>query len=466
MKTETLSHDETGGEIDSTRRPITEPRPSTPHLHQAQRDLFASEERAPALDGEGTVRAWECASTDITERTQTEHLLRLSEERFQLTFDNAPVGMALVSLDGLFVRGNHALSEILGYSSEDLAGLRFQEITHPDDLKRDLELIDELLRDEIRRYELAKRYIRKDGSLVHTVLHVALVRDRAGKPLHFISQIQDVTERKRAQEAQRINDERFRLLTTHLPVAVFQADTDGRFTYVNDRWHTLCNLAPEEAVGSLWTATIHPDDRPRVVEAWGAATREQRELSLECRFQARDGESRWASASVAAMRDEAGRIIGYFGSFTDITELKRAEELARQSQERVIEAQRATLAELSTPLIPISGEIMIMPLIGAVDPQRARQVLHTLLTGISASRARVAILDITGVPTADEQVANALVNAAQAVRLLGAQTVLSGVRPEVAQILAGLGADLRGIVTCGDLQAAIGYALRATRRRA
>jgi rsbT co-antagonist protein RsbR len=99
-----------------------------------------------------------------------------------------------------------------------------------------------------------------------------------------------------------------------------------------------------------------------------------------------------------------------------------------------------------------------MPLIGSVDSRRAQQVIETLLQGIAASGAQVAILDITGVPVVDTQVADALIRAAQAVKLLGAQVVLTGIRPEVAQTLVGLGTDLRGIVTRSSLQSGIAYA--------
>ena len=142
----------------------------------------------------------------------------------------------------------------------------------------------------------------------------------------------------------------------------------------------------------------------------------------------------------------------------DLTERKRAAEEHARLQERIIQAQAATLAELSTPLIPISDHVVVMPLIGAIDSDRARQVLETLLHGIERSHARVAILDITGVPLVDTQVAKSLIVAAQAVRLLGARIVLTGIRPEVAQTLVGLGVDLGDIVTHSTLQSGIAYA--------
>jgi anti-anti-sigma regulatory factor len=132
-----------------------------------------------------------------------------------------------------------------------------------------------------------------------------------------------------------------------------------------------------------------------------------------------------------------------------------SEDLAAATQ-----AQAAAMAEISTPLIPISDSVVVMPLVGAVDSRRAQQVLETLLEGIGSTGADVAILDITGVPLVDTMVANGLIQAAQAARLLGATVMLTGIRPEVAQTLVGLGVDLRGIVTHSTLQSGIAAVLR------
>lgn len=143
----------------------------------------------------------------------------------------------------------------------------------------------------------------------------------------------------------------------------------------------------------------------------------------------------------------------------DVTERRQMEEAVHARQDEMIRAQSAALAELSTPLIPISEDIVVMPLIGLLDSQRAQQVMSTLLEGISKSGAAVAILDITGVSVVDTQVANGLIRAARAAALLGAEVVLTGIRPEVARTLVGLGADLQDIVTRGTLQSGIAYAM-------
>lgn len=126
--------------------------------------------------------------------------LAAAEERWRLTIDNAPVGIAVVSLEGRFLRSNAALCSILGYSSEQLAELTFQELTHPEDLDADLGLIEQLLADEIPSYRMRKRYVRADGQAIWTQLSVALVRDGRGKPLHFVSHVADLTEELQAAE--------------------------------------------------------------------------------------------------------------------------------------------------------------------------------------------------------------------------------------------------------------------------
>jgi diguanylate cyclase (GGDEF)-like protein/PAS domain S-box-containing protein len=126
--------------------------------------------------------------------------LREAELRFQHAFDHAPIGMALVALDGAFMKVNHALCEIVGYDAETLVAKTVQDITDPDDLEADLELARETLAGERRMYKMEKRYIHSDGQVVWVTLSVSLVRDAADAPLYFIAQIEDITDRKRLED--------------------------------------------------------------------------------------------------------------------------------------------------------------------------------------------------------------------------------------------------------------------------
>ncbi|MCW2762789.1 MAG: domain S-box protein [Marmoricola sp.] len=152
--------------------------------------------------------------------------LAAAEERWRLTIDNAPVGIALVSLEGRFMRVNETLCKILGYPTEELVELTFQELTHPDDLDADLGLIEQLLAGEIPNYRLRKRFIRPDGEPIWTNLSVALVRNARGKPQHFVSHVADLTEEIEAnhrieQINRELNEQKARLERSNADLEAF-----------------------------------------------------------------------------------------------------------------------------------------------------------------------------------------------------------------------------------------------------
>ena len=122
--------------------------------------------------------------------------------------------------------------------------------------------------------------------------------------------------------------------------------------------------------------------------------------------------------------------------------------------------QGALLEELSTPLIPITGRIMVLPLIGTMDTRRADAMMEAVLHGAQKHKARVVIIDVTGMKTVDTHVANTLLRTASALRLIGAEVVLTGMRPEVARTLVELGVNLGALVTKGTLESGIAYAMR------
>jgi anti-anti-sigma regulatory factor len=146
---------------------------------------------------------------------------------------------------------------------------------------------------------------------------------------------------------------------------------------------------------------------------------------------------------------------------TEIVE-RRLTEAALHERGELVRVQAATLSELSIILLPISDHALVMPLIGALDSERAQRFTAALLAGVTTSRARVVIVDITGMPMLDAQAANALIDAARGVRLLGAEAIITGIRAEVARNLVELGVDLSGIVTHNSLQSGIAYALAET----
>ncbi len=131
-----------------------------------------------------------------------------------------------------------------------------------------------------------------------------------------------------------------------------------------------------------------------------------------------------------------------------------------QERERVIRQQQEAIRELSTPVLPVRERLLILPIIGIIDPQRARQLTEQLLRGIRVNRAKVVVMDITGVPAMDATVANHLVQTVEAARLLGATVIVTGLSPEIAQTLVNIGVDLGKMNTVGDMQGGIEEAER------
>ncbi|WP_062106592.1 RsbT co-antagonist protein RsbRA [Bacillus niameyensis] len=132
--------------------------------------------------------------------------------------------------------------------------------------------------------------------------------------------------------------------------------------------------------------------------------------------------------------------------------------------EKTINLQKIALQELSAPLIPVFEKISIMPLVGTIDTERARLIMENLLTGVVRHRSEVVLIDITGVPVVDTMVAHHIIQAADAVRLVGAKCMIVGIRPEIAQTIVNLGIDLNHITTTSTLQKGMGEALRFTNR--
>ena len=156
---------------------------------------------APVRDDDGQIVAGLGFTQDVTETRAAEAELRESEQRNRLTFEHAPIGKAIVELNGRWRQVNPAVTRLTGYTEQQLLTMTFQDITHPDDLDLDLDHLGRLVAGEIGSYQIEKRYFTATGRTVWVLLSVALVRSPADEPLYFIAQIQDITERKRQQQA-------------------------------------------------------------------------------------------------------------------------------------------------------------------------------------------------------------------------------------------------------------------------
>ncbi|REE25418.1 PAS domain S-box protein [Winogradskyella pacifica] len=194
---------------------------------------------------------------DITERKQREERLRISEEAFRGNFENAAIGMALLDEKGKWLKINTKVSEIIGYSEEELIKLTFQDITYPDDLNSDLELLTELIEDKRDHYQMEKRYFHKDGHIVHILLAVSMVKNEQGKVVYFISQIIDISESKKLLLDIDYQKDLLSALYNLSPIGIALNEYDtGKFLDVNNKLLEPTGYNKEEFLSlSYWDTT-------------------------------------------------------------------------------------------------------------------------------------------------------------------------------------------------------------------
>jgi PAS domain S-box-containing protein len=310
-------------------------------------------------------------NVDITERKRAETALRDSEERFRKIFEDGPLGVTLVDLGARIQHVNRRLCETLGYSEQEIITLGIQGITHPDDWERYRSLGSRLRQGEIPSYTIEKRYLRKDGRVIWGQLTVSLMCDAAGQPTHAIGMIEDITERKRAEEAlqkasegleQRVRERAAELTQANerLQVEVQQrrqaeenlatfrrfaeaatqgfgmADIEGRIIYANPFLVRLLGAPTAEDLIGKHVSSYYPADylvrREREILP---AVRRSGSWHGEQVMVSADGQTHPTIHSVFPVRDEHGELLCTAAVMTDITELKRVEAALRQSYEEL-----------------------------------------------------------------------------------------------------------------------------------
>jgi PAS domain S-box-containing protein len=266
---------------------------------------------------------------------RAEGAVRETEQRLRITFDRAPVGAAEVGLDDRLLRVNDRLCEITGYSREELLRRRFQDFTHPDDVAADEAEYRRLLTGEIPFHRMEKRYLRKDGGVARVELTVNLVRDADGRPLYAIGIVEDVTDRRRADEARQRSESRLRaILDSATDYAIVTAGLDGRITSWNPGAERLFGYAEAEIVGEDARRLFTPEDRDAdVPEAEMARTLATGRGGGERWHLRKDGSRFWGAGLVMPLRED-GRIGGVLRIVRDRTPERAAEERRRDAEER------------------------------------------------------------------------------------------------------------------------------------
>lgn len=270
-----------------------------------------------------------------------------------------------------------------------------------------------------------------------------------------------VAELAAEAEALRASEAELRAMFAAMQDLVLVMDGEGHYLKIAETALDLLYRPSNELIGRRMHDVMPAAAADFFLEHIGRALASDAVVTMDYSLPIQ-GDEVWFSANISPMG--GGKVLLVC---RNVTERKRLERVLQDSlrQRELLDAQEAALARISTPLIPISDDVVVMPLIGQIHAARTALAIEQLLEGVAARRARVAILDITGVATVDAEVAAGLVRAARAVTLLGARVILTGIRPDVAGHLVALGVDLSGIVTHGTLQAGIAAVMQNGRLR-
>jgi rsbT co-antagonist protein RsbR len=387
------------------------------------------------------------------------------EARYRGIYQRTPAMMHSLDPERKIMAVSDRWLEALEYTAEEALNRRSVDFFTEDSRRRALDIDLTRARADSELLDVPYQLVTKSGDVIDVRASTVVVRDERGEITQLLTVFDDVTKELAATRALRESEERWRALIelSPLPLCVHRG---GVVLWLNDATVRLLGAAsPEEVVGKNIMDFVHPDDRAMVI----ARVREGELRSdplppLEERFIRLDGQVIHVEVAARSVMFEGQRATQT--ATVDVTARRQAEETRRlsEAQAQIIEAQVEALRALSTPLIPLDEGLLVLPLIGRVTADRAEQILETLTAGVVAQRARVAILDVTGVPEADAEFAEALVLVARSTRLLGAEVVITGMTPAIARTLVALGADLGQLTTCGTLRDGIAHA-RGLRRK-
>jgi two-component system sensor histidine kinase/response regulator len=297
---------------------------------------------------------------DITERKRAEEALKASETRFQSAFDHAPTGIALVTPTGRFLQVNQSFCGMVGYTGEELLALDFQFVTHPDDLAASCEILRQLIAGEFTTVQIEKRYVHKLGHEVSALTHLSLVADAQAKPLYVIAQMQDITERKRAEKALTQSEQRFRDLFENASDVIYTADFDGNFTSLNKSGERMTGYTREEALHLNFAQVVSPETLKLVKEMSERKLRSSDETIYELEFFKKGGEPLLVEVSSRAIFNN-GEPVGIQGIGRDITQRKQVEAELKLARDAALDSARLKsefLANMSHEIrTPMNGVI-------------------------------------------------------------------------------------------------------------
>jgi len=314
--------------------------------------------KSPIYDSDGTVLGILGIGRDITERMLAGEKLQASEKRFRAIFDQAPVAIALLDTQGHPIISNLRLTKMIGYSSDELAKMMFTEFTYPEDIDKDLNQFTDLIAGKISGYNIEKRYIHKNGTLIWANLYTTTLNDSNGLIQEIIGMVEDITEKKKIH-----NEIKFQAdLINNVGQAVIATDLLGKVTYWNNAAEKIYGWSSSEAIGqNIVDLTPARQSNEQAIDILKKLS-SGKTWAGEFYVRRKDGSSFPALVTDTPILDSNGELTGIIGISSDITERKHAEMELIEAKEKAEESDRLKTAflnnvshEIRTPMNSIVG---------------------------------------------------------------------------------------------------------------
>jgi PAS domain S-box-containing protein len=364
-------------------------------------------------DAQGKPIGFRGISRDVTERKKMEEELRKSEQKYRTIIENIQDGYFENDLAGNFTFVNDSLCKNLGYTSDELIGMNYQQYTEKETQKKVLQAYNKLYTTGEPVKGLEYEVITKDGAKAFTEISVSLIRDSKNKPIGFRGISRDVTERKLAEETLRQSEERYRTILENMQEAYYELDLAGHFTFINDALCKHLGYAKEELIGMIYRQFQDETNAKKIYQLYSEVYRTGEPLkAVEAEYIRKDGTKGTYELSVSLIREAQGKPIGFRGVSRDITERKKAEERLQKyaaelerSNEEVKNFAYIVSHDLRVPLVNLKGYTSELRTALGVIGTNFEAVLPHLL---DEKRSEVAMALHEDVPEALEFIANSV----------------------------------------------------------